>query len=314
MSNKNYNCTQAELYAVCALGWESFGQNIEKFSSMKPKYTDAFLAERKAELEQVMLMHNHFQRSSVHESMRIELKQMAEKGLGMWKVLQSHIREAFPGENRKAKMRGAGQDFFDAAYAFKWEACQNLLLSGNTFIREHSVDLLAKNNMDPAFPEAFAAQLQAFNTLYLKYLDTVKQGELNTRSKTEANNKLYNELRSMFADARILFKGNDAMLKLFSFSAMLNQISGPGTAGLKGFIAGLPEPVDVHPGLELKLLESGKTAQIGEDGAYRFSQVAAGNYTLQVKADGFQTLSLPVTVNTGSFTLLNVAMEPEARV
>ena len=314
MSNKNFKCTQQELYAVCALGWESFSQNLEQFSTLKPKYTQAYLEAQKANLDAVMRMHNHYQRAAFQESLRIDLKQSAEKGHAMWRLLQSHIKEAFPGEHQKTRIKASGQAFYTEAIKFKWEACQNLFITGETFIREHSAELMTNENMDPKFPEAYSEQLRAFNTLYIRYLDSVKQGELKTRDKTEANNQLYRTLLSMFTDARILFKGNDAMLKQFNFTAMLNQVSGPGSSGIKGYLSNGNLLVAELPGLSLTLLETGKKAQVNEDDAFRFAQIAAGNYTVLVEADGYVSQSIPVTVNTGSFTLLNIVMEPEERV
>jgi len=293
---------------VCARGWESCSQQIDRFTAFKPRYTAAYVAERLSEIEQAARRPDRDKRSSQQELLRLALKAEALKSLSLWRKLQSHIEEAWSETEWASRLKAAGQGYYRDAGKMKWEACQSLMVSADSFVREHTAELQANQNMGAEFLEAVNAGLQAYQNAYKAFLESQRFREEGTGVKREANNKLYADLNVMFSDARQIFKDDAVKLKQFVFMTLLNQVSGPGTAGLKGFIAGLPEPVDVHPGLELKLLESGKTAQIGEDGAYRFSQVAAGNYTLLVKADGFQTQSLLVVVNTGSFTLLNVSM------
>ena len=311
---KNYNCTQNELYAVCAQGWEVCNQNIAAFTAFKPKYNAAFVQERKDEIGAVMRLADNFKRSAAQELLRLTLSNEANKCLVLWRMLKSYIEEAWPGVEQSAMLKSAGISAYREAYKYRWEACMHLVTSAEIFAREQEAVLSAGNNMPENFISAISEQQAAYKKAYDAFLDSLNKGSMLTRDKVDANNKLYKELNSMFSDARILFKGQETLLKQFSFKTMLNQISGPGTAGIKGFIAGLPEPVDMQPGLEMKLLESGKEAMLESDGAYRFSQIAAGAYTLQLKADGYQTLSIPVNVNTGSFTLLNLVMEPEARV
>jgi hypothetical protein len=311
MSTKNFNCTQQELYSVCALGWESCSQHLEKFTSLKPKYSPAFIQARRDEIEAIRKMPDRYRRAASQELLRLELKKQAGSCLDAWRNLQSHIREAWTTvEQQNSCMKSAGLAYYRDAYKMKWEACQSLMISAVEFIRENSAQLLANENMNAGFPDIFSALAKGFNDSYAKYFDSVKKAELDTEAKRKANVKLRKDLMSMFADAKMIFKNEPAMLKMFTFESVLLQVSGPGTAGIKGLISNGAVPVGSIPGLELILAETGEEAAIDEDGTYRFSQMAAGTYTLKVTAPGYKEQSIPnVVVNTGTYTVLNLELE-----
>ncbi|HET6352376.1 MAG TPA: carboxypeptidase regulatory-like domain-containing protein [Coriobacteriia bacterium] len=63
-------------------------------------------------------------------------------------------------------------------------------------------------------------------------------------------------------------------------------------------------------GVSLKLVESGvTTTSASPTGAYRFSRLAAGNYTLRAVKAGYERKTLPVTVNPAAKTTLQVPLQ-----
>jgi hypothetical protein len=116
----------------------------------------------------------------------------------------------------------------------------------------------------------------------------------------------------MFADARIIFKHDEIILKQFMFDAQLNLVSGQSGAGIKGMINNGQIPVHLIKDLTLTLPEHGEEAYINEDGTYRFSQLAAGTYSILVKAAGYkEQLISNIIVNTGAFSIFNITLVPE---
>ncbi len=308
-SIKAYNCTQSELYAMCASGWESCNENLAAFASLKPKYTSEFIEARKAEIAEVTRIPDRYKRVARQEMLRMNLKTEAGKCLKVWKKLRSHIQEAWPGDESSPMLKSAGMAIYREAYKLKWEAVHNLIVSVDTFIKENTEKLQAGNNMSASFAAEVSALSDAFASAYFAFLDSLKLKEQTTARKISANNKLYRELNAMFSDARLLFDSEDKLLKQFNFKALLIQISGPGTAGINGSISLGGLNPDELPDIELELMENKEKADIEDDGSFRFSQMAAGPYTLKLTADGYAEQIIPVVVQTGVYTKLKLELK-----
>ncbi len=309
---KKFNCTQRELYAVCAHAWESCNQNLDRFGSFKARYNAGFIEKKLAEIARVEGLRDRCQRSGHQEKSRIELKAEVEHCLQAWRKLKTYILEAFPEEQQDACLKIAGLAHYRDTIQMKWEACQSLMSNGEAFIRENAGVLLTNEVMDAGFTEEFSAQNKSFMKAYQLYLDSARQGELSTAEKQRENNLLYKDMMAMFADARIIFKKEPSLMKLFVFEAVLLLVSGQSTAGIKGNVShGLLSVASIE-GLVLSLKETGDTVFVNEDGTYRFGQMAAGVYTLHVTAPGYKEQLIPgIIVNTGAYTTQNVVLEKE---
>ena len=312
MRNRKFNCTEQELYAVCALGWETCSQNIDRFQAFKPKYTPALLKERRAQIMKVMNMRDHHQRSASAERSRFSLRQHVENCLLNWKKLKSHIREAWPKDEQDIMLKAAGQPYYKSAVKLKWEACASLLNTAYTFILDNNERLQANNNMAKGFSEEFNKLASGFAVEYSKYLDSVKQAAIMTTEKANANNNLYREMMNMFADARVIFQKEPAMLKHFTFDSVLLMVSGRNSAGIRGTVSNGQSPAAEIQGLQLLLEETGQRIETDADGSFRVSQLAAGLYTLKATAPGYKPFVMEqILVHTGAHTTVNVVMERE---
>mgnify|MGYP000341896664 CR=1 FL=1 len=312
MRLRKFNCTENELYAACAYGWESFSHHLDRFYALKPKYNAAFLKEKKAELGRVMKMHDHNQRSAASEQSRKTLKHHAELCLQAWKKLRLYIEGAWPADEHDMMLKGAGLPDYKEAVKFRWETFSSLLSSAQAFIQDNKDRLLTGNNMPKSFPEEFNKLAMAFSAENLRHQDTVKQSAILATEKTAANNGLYADLMSMFKDARMIFRKEPDTLRFFTFDYVLLLLSGPGTAGIKGVVSNAQLPLRPIPGLELVIIETGDTLTPGEDGSYRFNQLAAGLYTLRVTAPGYKPYTQEgIQVSTGVHKIVNVVMEKE---
>src|SRR5262245_18465469 len=104
----NFRCTQQELYALCTFGWDNCEQNLETFANFSPKYTEAFVKKRQAEVSRISNMPDMSQRAYANESLRIELQVQLRLCLDNWQRLKRYISVAFPPNFRKTKLKGAG--------------------------------------------------------------------------------------------------------------------------------------------------------------------------------------------------------------
>jgi hypothetical protein len=310
---KLFHCTQRELYAICAHAWETCSQNLERFGRFKTKYNQAFIDRNKAEIARVEALNDQYQRSGKQENVRLELKEQVELCLLAWRKLKTYIIETWPEEEKqKICFKIAGQAYYREAYNLKWESCQSMMSNGEAFIRENAQQLSEHAVIDERFVAEFGERNTAFLMAYKAYLDGIRDSQLSTAEKAKANNRLYKDMMSMFIDARMIFRKEPELLKHFVFDSVLLLVSGPGTAGIKGSIIGGRLSASDFAGLEVSLLESGETVPVNEDGTYRFSQLAAGVYTLYLSAPGYKEQEISgVQVNVGTYATRDIVLEKD---
>jgi hypothetical protein len=309
--NTNYRCSQQELYAICKLGWEGCHQHIEQFAGFSPKYNAAFIDARKAEIDATITTPDNALRSSGQEVLRLQLKDQVRNCLNAWQKLKRYIYEAYPENLQAPKLKGAGQGYYSKASALNWEACQGLMYSGTSFIANESILLLANENMPPGFAAEFKAAKEAFEAMYLQYMQGNKTAGQRTTEKAKANNDLYAALISMFLDGQEIFKDQPSICRQFMFDSLLTVISGTHTAGLKGRIT--VQTIDGAPiaGAQVRIAGTGNETDSDADGYYQLIQVGAGIYTIEVSAVGYKDLALPgIEVKTGTVSNLQLQLLP----
>lgn len=316
LTQKKYPCTQRELYAVCTSGWESCSQHIEQFSSYRPIYTPAYVEVRQGAIRAASLLPDKHERLAEQELARTALKRHFEDlCVTAWKKLKGAIREIWPEEEYEACFKAIGQPVFREASQHRWESCSNLMDNAENFIKANSDRLLASNHLEKEFPDNFKILGETLRKLISAYSVIQEKVRVAAEEKTKANNELYKDLMTLFEDARILFKKDPVTMKKFAFETKLMLVSGQNSAGIKGSISIGQVPIsDVHD-LLLSLTENGDEAFVDKDGSYRFSQLAAGTYTMQVSATGYKSQTIPgIVVNTGAYSIRTVLLEKDGGI
>lgn len=316
MTNK-FNCTQQELYLVCLACWNSCSEYIDQFTLVSPKFTPVLIDTKKTEILALARTPDSFRRSAEQENLRLALADAHEKCVAGWRKLQHYIEAVWKGQEQKNMLKSAGQVHYRAAINQNWKSCQAMLHSATEFLALQADKLGQDNNMPPGFQTEFTALADAYAASLQAYTNAGEQAPAKTADRTAANNKLYTELKSMLKIGRDIFRKNPEIRTRFSFDEVLTRISGPGVAGIKGAIsvaAGtVQSPSSTDANLQITLQENGDEAFV-EDGAYRFSQLAAGTYTLVVKSTGYKEQVIPgVVVNIGTYTTRDILLEPEAK-
>jgi hypothetical protein len=315
MSSKKFRCTQRELYAVCASGWKLCLQHISKFSGSRPIYTPEYVESRIKDIAKVDAMPDRSVRSSLQDVARMELKEKLEEYHGAWKMLKSAMPSIFPESRLEAYYKEMGQDFYAESKQFKWEASTGLVNAGLAFAKKHDEELGSSALLGQGIVANLNSLAEAFHSAMDRYLDKRKESNRGSEDKIKACNELYKDLSFMLSDARIILRNEPAILKEFNFDTLLDFVSGHGSAGIKGNISNGLVPLEQIPDLLLTLLENGDEAYIDANGSYRFSQLAAGTYTIHVTAKGYQEQNIPgVTVNPGAYTMQHIKLVPEGEL
>jgi hypothetical protein len=304
-----FNCGQQDLYAVCRLVWEAVTDNLADFTAFKAKYVAAFVTAREAEIDAAELLPDQEQRDEESRTLRVQLKNKAKEARDGWQRLKSYITEAFPEDELEIKLDAAGAQHYRKASNDDWAAVKRLLLDGNTFITDNTAALTAGGNMPVAFAATFTTLKTEFDTLNQSFFNAEQSSEIDTQTKIEANNNIFEEVSKACADGQLIFKNNEAVKKLYTFDQVLLTVTGPGNTGIKGTaknsVTNLPVP-------NVLITFFGTDIEIITDADGKFQRIiAAGTYTIIVTCPGFQDIQITdFEIETGIMRTLNITLVP----
>jgi len=308
MANRNYSCTQLELYAVAKAGWASYGRNQASFGIFRPIYSANYGLQRLAEITTAENMPDEQARNSASEVARVNLAARGKVCLDNWQMLKRYIINAFQPQFHKAKLEEAGSTLYEKASGENWEVLNGLNVAGSQFIAVNNTALAANQNMPASFPGNFNNAKNAFATDYTTFLSSESNSRLQADAKIVANNNLHKLLMAMFLDGQEIFKSNPTLAKQFIFDDVLKLISSPGAAGLKGIIINRADNAPLA-GVTITIVELNKTVQSVADGSYEFSRIQSGDFTIRFEKAGFTTVQLNAfRIATGTTVTKDVVM------
>lgn len=223
-----YNCGQEEFYQVALLGWDSYAEHQAVFLTKNTKYTVVYGTTQRAAVLAAKVMPDEQQRNSKTTEELITLKQNAEAGLIIWMELEGLIISSFAEEFRTAKLEQAGKTHYAEAANENWEEMSALMESGNTFIADNTADLTT-GGMPATFAADFTLNKDRFSDQYEVFKDTEQDSSEQRDEKITANNTANKILTEMFADGQKYFRLQPAIRERFTFSKMLELVSGAGS-------------------------------------------------------------------------------------
>lgn len=228
----NYSCTQAELYAVGAIAWESCrehlfpaGGEVKSFNAFKASYTDAYVNGKLAALIAAEDLPDEDTRSDEHETQKILLGKKALDCTTKWKGLKRYIEGAFAKDLWDTKQEAAGANFYEKATHDNWEMVEQLMNDGKNFMAANLATLTA-GGMPAGFPGEFNTLKVQFDVLFLAFKDKQQDAEEKAQAKIVANNAVYADLIAMMKDGQFIFITNPALHERFVFQQVLHLVRG----------------------------------------------------------------------------------------
>ncbi|MBL7766667.1 MAG: carboxypeptidase regulatory-like domain-containing protein [Chitinophagaceae bacterium] len=311
MQNLKYHCPQEDLYTIVYLGWKSCRKKLSAFTDFKPIYTDAYIDEKLAQADAAEKMPSEQERDGKISSIRLHLINANRTCLNNFQSLKRYIETAYTPEFAEPEYTIIGQDLYLKASRNNWDTTKNIMTKCSTYIAQNVVKLSENLNMPSTFPAKFESDLANFNTLHHDFLEAEESSTDETEAKIAANNAIYTDLMSMFADAQILFKNQDALLKQFTFSDVLYLVSGAGTAGVRGTITNANNNKAIKE-VTLTVEDTEHNAITDDVGKFEISPMASGTYNLLVSAPGFESQTISHEVLIGTISTLNITLTPSA--
>jgi hypothetical protein len=307
----NYRCTQQELYSVLTTIWTNYRDHQAELFAYKAKYTVALETTMKGMIQAAKAMPDEEMRNSESQELRVQCKHAADKCIVNWRKLRGYIQEAYGDEVVQSKLEAAGKNYYDAIGKYNWEQIDGMNTSAKAFMSANSGVLTGSGYMPAGFETDYVADSDAFDTLYdaFKYS---RQTTEETDAKILANNNIYAETMKMCEDAKMLYSGNEGVLKKFEFVTVKELVSPPGSASLKfmteDFVTNEKVPdVRVVIQMEGEPLMERMTNAAGE---CLFENVDPGVYRCSVEKAGYETQVFNKDVNTGVNARRDVYLMP----
>ena len=232
---KKYPCSQGELFTIANMAWQNCAGNINQFTTFKPKYVQAFVDQRLAEVEAMHRLPDAQQRTEIAETLRLLMTEQSKTGLATWQKLKRYIAEGFPEALRISKYDAAGQSYYNAA-SKNWDKCELLLKAGSVFLEGNADTLIANNNMPASFPAEYELIFANYRKIHHEFLEGESHAVTGTLSKTIACNKIYADMMMMLSDAKEIFKKDVLISKDFVYENLLAMVSRPGAARIRGTV------------------------------------------------------------------------------
>jgi hypothetical protein len=223
-----YACTQDEVYAACLLIVDSYLENQPLFLTKKTTYTVALGTALRNEILAAKALPDQQQRGAIPEGFKVQLTDAADAGLIIWQELESLINSSFPANLQKTKREEAGSTHYAKAGRHNWESVSQLLLSGSTFITTYTAELTT-GGMVAGFPVDYENKRGDFNLLYGQFKGAEQTTQQQRETKITANNTFYEKIVALNKDGKKYYRNNPGIRERFTFSKVLELVSGSGT-------------------------------------------------------------------------------------
>ncbi|MBL7817795.1 MAG: hypothetical protein JNL70_22495 [Saprospiraceae bacterium] len=221
MANNSYSCSQADLYNVCRTGWNSCGEHLAAFAAYKPKYTEGLVAQNISDINAADALDDLKSRFSGRRNLRTDLTDKKEDALFLYHQLTGYINDAYPKDKVKKMLNAAGQDYYKKAKSCNWSSVTALMNSAIPFITNNAAELSAKDNMPADFLGKFQAVKVEFDAIHESLKSEEGTSSKETSKKQMANNDIFNNLKVMLKDAKIIFRRDPAILKKFTLATLM---------------------------------------------------------------------------------------------
>ena len=114
----------------------------------------------------------------------------------------------------------------------------------------------------------------------------------------------------MFADAQRVFINNEALRKQFTFTYMVNKISGNGTGSIRGTIFSSLNGKPLE-NVTITAIYDKYSAISNTKGRYNIAKVAAGTYTFVFEKPGYSSFTQDIVVKPGTIATFDLMLTAE---
>ena len=306
--NKDYPCSQKDLYSVLETAWGNNGVHLARFTAFKALYTLPFKTSALSAIASAKALPDDDARSGASELLHITLVNMGKICLQNFQFLKSYIDTAYPDTAvQKVQYVIAGQNNYRDASRQDWESMVSMNTSAKNYLANagNVTALTAGNNMPATFVTTQKTASDNFDAQYANF-KLAEETSVETANKIKAHNLCYQSGSSMLKDAQVIYMNEPEILTKFVFSNLLALINPP-VAGIKGNVkevvtnavisnAKISAQRDGEPADDVPVDVNGDFGQQLKEGQYKISVSAVGYveqvFDMDLKLTGFKTLNV----------------------
>ncbi|MBI4929356.1 MAG: hypothetical protein HY841_01230 [Bacteroidetes bacterium] len=309
---KNYNCSQQDLYSALNTLWDNYAKDIADFTNYKQSYTAQKGLDAKKAIAAAKKLPDDQARGAEAEQLRIKVEKAADVVIGNFLQTKGYINGVFTEEFRKANYEKAGQKYYRKANQNDWESVSGMGSSMNNYIADNLTLLQdGGNNMPAGFELTVDGNVTAFEDLYTDFKSASETG-VETAKKIKANNACYTTARDMMDDGQIIYRKKHEYAERYIFERILEMIN-PKVSGMKGTVlngstnAGLAKA-------EIKMQQENKEAILivcDEEGNYE-EKLESGTYTATIsKGPEFESVTEVIVIKPGVMSGRDFPLQPK---
>lgn len=304
-----YPVGMSVLYAALRTLSTNGKNNIVKLAEFKSKYTNAYFDAFVEEIATAEGMKSEQARNAEHESIRVELVNLASECREFWQNLKRYIADAFGEEFAEINWDAAGWANYADASNDKWDKVTALMNDASIYGAENKAKLQANGFMPDAFLDDMNAKALEFNTRYDDFIQAEENAMDGTAAKVVANNNLWKKAVGIALDGQTVFMKDEVKKKQFSLEAIGDLISPPGAASALLEISNANTGIAIS-GVEALIVGTDHTATTDAEGRGEMTQLKAGKAQLKLMCDGFEDLFMDYTFKPGVRARIVVKMKP----
>ena len=223
---REYPCSQPDLYTIVETGWSSYAQYLVKFENHSTNYSAATGTDQIAAVADARAMPDEDSRTEVHKTLRVQLKSLADACLVSWSNMGTYIRDGFPEDEFENKRIAAGYNSYRSASRDDWDAVKTLMQSGLLFLNANAVVLTDDGGMPAHYMPNYIAAKDAFELKYQAFLQAEELTKVLTDEKILADNALHHTHMKMLEDGKKIFRDNAAIREQFTFDRIWTLVNG----------------------------------------------------------------------------------------
>jgi hypothetical protein len=308
--NKDYPCSQMDLYSVLETAWGNYGVHLARFTAFKALYTLPYKTTALAAISAAKTMPDDDARSGASELLHIGLVSMGNICTQNFQFLKSYIDTAYPDPQvQKVQYVIAGQNYYRDATRGDWESMVLMNTNAKNYLAlpANVTALTAGNNMPPAFVATQKTGSDNFDAQYNSF-KLAEETSVETANKIKANNLCYHTGIAMLKDAQVIFMNEPEIMTKFVFRNLLDLINPP-VAGIKGTIK---ESVtnSVIANATISVQKDGAPAEavvVDVNGDFG-KQLAEGHYSITVGAVGYVEQVFDLDLKLTGLKTMNVEL------
>jgi len=308
--NKDYPCSQKDLYSVLETAWGNNGVHLARFTAFKALYTAAYKTAALAAITAAKAMPDDDARSGASELLHIGLVNMGTICTQNFQFLKSYIDTAYPDPQvQKVQYVIAGQNYYRDATKGDWESLVLLNTNAKNYLAlpANLTGLTAGNNMPAAFVVTQKTGSDNFDAQYASF-KLAEETSVETANKIKANNLCYKSGIAMMKDAQTMFMNEPEILTKFIFKNLLDLINPP-VAGIKGNVKEAGTNVVIANATVMAQKDGSPAESVALDDNGDFGkQLAEGHYVFTVGATGYVSQVFDMDLKLTGLKTLNVEL------